>query len=318
MHKLLPKLDLNITNMCNYSCVHCAFDSGVQAREELSIKELDKILSDAKELGGERIDITGGEPTMRGDYHQIIMHAKAMGYRVELVTNASRLTETTIDDLVHEGLDQVAISLDGSSPAKYNAIRRRDVRLFHHVKDMISYAARSDIRTKVNTVAFSINLDDISRITRWCVDEGVDEHGIYFFTPIGRGKEHGHLVADPGRYLSIMREQVLPLGDSIRLSIEAPFLKENRGLGCIVHEDPYHLQILPDGLVYPCAILASYDLPIGDLRKESIKDIWHDEPRWESYWQSIQRIFQKNGSCVDIAGVDGLFPVCPLRKFGGL
>jgi MoaA/NifB/PqqE/SkfB family radical SAM enzyme len=289
----------------------------VQIRDELSLDELDKILSDTKELGGERIDITGGEPTLRDDYHYVIMHAKEMGYNVELVTNASRLTRTSIDDLFHEGLDQVAISLDGSSPAIYNSIRRKDVQMFHHVKDMISYAARSDLRTKVNTVAFSINLNDIPRISQWCVDEGVDEHGIYFFTPIGRGNQHADLVTDPKKYLSVMREQVMPFGKWIKLSVEAPFLEENHGLGCIVHEDPYHLQILPDGLVYPCAILASYNLPIGNLRKESIKDIWLDEKRWDVYWNSLQPIFQKTGSCVALEG-HGLFPVCPLRKFGGL
>ena len=49
----LPKLDLNITNRCNYRCKHCAFDSGVIDMKELTVPKLTKILKDTKELGGE-------------------------------------------------------------------------------------------------------------------------------------------------------------------------------------------------------------------------------------------------------------------------
>ncbi|MCK5025696.1 MAG: radical SAM protein, partial [Nanoarchaeota archaeon] len=71
LHRKLPKLDLNITNRCNFRCVHCAFDSGIEHMSELSVKEIKKILTDTKELGGERIDLTGGEPTVREDLADI-------------------------------------------------------------------------------------------------------------------------------------------------------------------------------------------------------------------------------------------------------
>ena len=84
----LPKLDLNITNKCNYRCTHCAFDSGCFEMPELSLQEEKKILVDTKELGGRRIDITGGEPTLRRDYKEIISAGKTLRLH-QIVTGLS-------------------------------------------------------------------------------------------------------------------------------------------------------------------------------------------------------------------------------------
>ena len=48
----IPKLDLNITNRCNFRCVHCAFDSGLRKIEEFPLEKIEEILRDTKEIGG--------------------------------------------------------------------------------------------------------------------------------------------------------------------------------------------------------------------------------------------------------------------------
>ena len=78
----LPKLDLNITNRCNFRCVHCAFDSGCTNIQEFSLEKIREILEDTKKLGGEKIDITGGEPLARDDLIEIIKLGKELGYKV--------------------------------------------------------------------------------------------------------------------------------------------------------------------------------------------------------------------------------------------
>ena len=91
-NRKLPKLDLNITNRCNFQCTHCAFDSGILDLPELTLSELEKILRETKEIGGQRFDITGGEPLVREDVEEIIAIGKGLGYKIELVTpSRSRL-----------------------------------------------------------------------------------------------------------------------------------------------------------------------------------------------------------------------------------
>jgi len=326
IHKNLPKLDLNVTNRCNFRCVHCAFDSGIKETNELSIEELEKILKDTKELGGERIDITGGEPTIREDIGEIIKLGKALDYKIELVTNGSLITKKELSKFKNLGLDSIAISLDGSNYEIYSRIRKVDEKTYRHVLETIDDAVDLGFYTKINTVAFNSNLENIPEITEFCINKKIKEHGIYYFTPVGRGDISTELSVEPVKWLDFIREKLVKYDSQIKLSIEFPIIEKDfpkEGLDCILKEDPYHLQILPDGNVYPCAILASYQKPIGNLHKTSIKEIWNNQKLWKDYYQNIcSEVFQKfDGFCADfhnfnLKNYSSKYKfVCPLRKF---
>lgn len=325
MHKKLPKLDLNITNRCNFRCVHCAFDSGMCRMNEMSVAELEKILADTKELGGERIDITGGEPAIRQDLQQIIRIAKGMGYKIELVTNGSLLEKGDLQKLKALGLDAIAVSLDGSSAAVYNRIRQMDEKTFRKAKKTIRNAIAVGFLVKVNTLVCEENLHDLTSISEWCISVGVKEHGLYYYTPVGRGARGSLQSVEPVKWLNFIRDKLANLDSRIKLTLEVPIIEANSTLQntrCILEEDPYHLQILPDGNVYSCAILASYGKAAGNLHNVPIKDIWNN--KLEPYAKRIrEEIFARfNGSCVDFRGFSlsdyisrGYRFVCPLRKF---
>jgi MoaA/NifB/PqqE/SkfB family radical SAM enzyme len=319
----LPKLDLNITNKCNFRCTHCAFDSGVKQMPELSLGELEKILRDTKEIGGERFDITGGEPLVRDDVEDIIRIGKGLGYKIELVTNGSLLTREKLRRFKELGLDGVAISLDGSNAEVYNRIRRRDGRTFDRVVKNIKETKRAGFYTKINTTVFSCNLDDIPKITELALKLGADEQGLYYFTPVGRGDRSKELAIEPLKWLEFVRTKLRRYQmRGMNISFEFPLVERrywDSNLGCITNNEKSHLQILPDGNVYPCAILASYGKPIANLRECSIKDIWNNRELWREYGRELSL----EGCCVDfksafdIKGYDcrkyGF--VCPMRKF---
>ncbi len=324
--KALPKLDLNITNNCNYRCVHCAFDSGQWALPELSLEELRKILTDTRELGGERFDITGGEPLVRKDVGEIISIGKELGYKIELVTNGSLLTLEKIVDFKARGLDSIAMSIDGPDYETYSRIRLVDEATYQKVMKAVDDVLDNDIALKINTVAFQSNYKSIPEITKWCIDKGVAEHGLYYYTAIGRGERNNELSVDPNGWIDFVRNELYPLSDRMKISCEFPFIgddklqdKETR---CLADAEQYHLQILPDGNVYPCAIMASYQLPIANLHEISVKDIWKNKDMWDNYWTKANGIFCENkGCCVDfsdsfdVAKYDDCKFVCPLRKF---
>ena len=327
-NRKLPKLDLNITNRCNFRCTHCAFDSGVIQMSELTLGELEKILRETKELGGERFDITGGEPLVRDDVEDIIRIGKKLGYRIELVTNGSLLTKEKLRKFRKLGLDSVAISLDGSNAEIYNRIRRKDKKTFEKVLENIKEAKKIGFYTKVNTAIFSCNLDDLPNTTELAIKLGADEQGIYYFTPVGRGNRSNELAVEPLRWLNFIRTELKKYQNKgMKISLEFPLIEKehwNPRLGCIANNEKSHLQILPDGNVYPCAILASYGKPIANLHECSIKDIWNNEKLWADYWKELSSMFKEfGGYCVDfksafqMKGYDSekYRFVCPLRKF---
>jgi radical SAM protein with 4Fe4S-binding SPASM domain len=328
MENRLPKLDLNITNRCNLRCAHCAFDSGMIEMSELTLGELEKLLRETKELGGKRFDITGGEPLVRKDVEEIISLGKSLGYKIELVTNGTLLTRAKLQKFKELGLDSVAISLDGSTSEVYNRIRRKDEETFRRVVENIEETKRNGLYTKINTTVFASNLDDILNVTELALKIGVDEHGLYYFTPVGRGSRSTESSVEPLVWLDFLRTKLSKYaGSDIRISLEYPFVEKDKWdslLGCIANVEKSHLQVLPDGNVYPCAILASYNKSIANLHEKSIKEIWKDDKLWEKYWEDVSQLFQEfGGSCVNFQGAfnlgdysrSGYCFVCPLRKF---
>lgn len=316
--KNLPKLDLNVTNRCNFRCVHCAFDSGIEHMSELSLGQLERLLKDTKELGGEKIDITGGEPTIREDIADIVRIAKSIGYKIELVTNGSLLDKEKLLQLKDAGIDSTAISLDGSDYETYSRIRKVDSEVYRRVLQTIEDSVALGIPTKVNTVAFTSNMHDLPAIIRFCIEAGAVENGIYYYTPIGRGKRGDEFSIEPIRWLLFVRENLAPYASQIKLSIEVPLIEKDfkRDTDCILRNDPYHLQILPSGDVYPCAILASHHRPIANLHNTSVKDIWCNKAMWDDYGTKVAGLFSNRFCVGDYEFDEHKYKlVCPLRKF---
>ena len=301
----LVKLDFNFTNRCNYRCIHCCFNSGELDLGEMTFAKIESVLREFVSIGGRRIDITGGEPLMRKDINFVVALAKKLGIKTELVTNASLLTERKLDFFKSVGLDGIAVSVDGSTAEGYNVIRRRDERTFNRVLRMIRKSAELGFYTKVNTVIFNSNLRDLKNISRLAIDLGAKEHGFYYFSPIGRGCSSYAQVADPLEWLKIIRGELWLLRNSIEFYLEVPIIEaeiaqsRNLKIGCFM-QDPWHLQILPQGNTYPCAIMSSYDRPVGNLYEKSLTELWNSPDLRDGryYEQNIAPLMAENAACV--------------------
>jgi MoaA/NifB/PqqE/SkfB family radical SAM enzyme len=64
LHTLsLEHIDIEINHQCNLACRHCSARAIKKVcSNELSIPEIKKVLSDAKEMGLRKVGLTGGEP----------------------------------------------------------------------------------------------------------------------------------------------------------------------------------------------------------------------------------------------------------------
>lgn len=322
----LPKLDLNVTNRCNFRCVHCAFNSGRTKMKELPLKKIKEALEATKKLGGEKIDITGGEPLVRKDLTSIIKAGKRLGYKIELVTNGSLLTKKKLSVFKNLGLDSLAISLDGLRYDTYSRIRNVKRNVYKIVLKNIKETIKQGFTIKINTVAFKSNFKEIPKITKFCIKNKVKEHGIYYFTPIGSGDSSDELAVEPLTWLVFVRKHLARYGNRIKISLELPLIEKGKlksNIGCVANTEKHHLQILPNGNVFPCVILSYYNKPIANLYKTKIEDIWGNEKLWHDYWKELAYIFNKYSCCVDFKKAFNIKDydsktydlVCPLRKF---
>ena len=111
---LNKKLHLHLTNKCNLRCPHCYMKSGVPDENELTTDEVLKLIKDFKSVAcGNSIDITGGEPTVRKDFFEVIEFADSLGLEVNVYTNGVDWSEGEIRRFSKLKNRNVQISIDG-------------------------------------------------------------------------------------------------------------------------------------------------------------------------------------------------------------
>src|SRR5688500_19022691 len=96
--RVISYLRISVTDRCNFRCVYCMPENGVDLiprAEILSFEEIARIARVGATLGLSKIRLTGGEPTVRRDLPQLVqMLSNIEGIReVSLTTNAARLKE---------------------------------------------------------------------------------------------------------------------------------------------------------------------------------------------------------------------------------
>ena len=78
--RTFPYIRMSITDVCNFKCGYC-LPNGYQvdksdSRKFLHLDEIKRLAKCFSELGVRKIRITGGEPTVRKDFFEIIKFLK--------------------------------------------------------------------------------------------------------------------------------------------------------------------------------------------------------------------------------------------------
>lgn len=136
---LLARLDIELTERCNNSCLHCSVSlpagDGEARRRESTTAEIKSILGEAASLGCLSVRFTGGEPLLRDDFEELYTAARRLGLRVRLFTNATLITPRLAELFERiPPLDKMEVSVYGmttessalvtGNPASFEAARR--------------------------------------------------------------------------------------------------------------------------------------------------------------------------------------------------
>ena len=124
-------LRISVTDRCNFRCVYCMPQEGLQwlpKAEILTYEEIAEVVRQLSPLGLRRLRITGGEPTIRPDLESLIRQLRSIpGIEdIALSTNGARLPQMA-KSLRAAGLDRINMSADSLQPARIAAIARRNL-----------------------------------------------------------------------------------------------------------------------------------------------------------------------------------------------
>jgi cyclic pyranopterin phosphate synthase len=167
-------LRISVTDRCNYRCVYCMPEQGLQwlpKAEILSYEEIIAVVRQLSPLGLRRLRITGGEPTIRPDLERLISGLRAVPEieDIALSTNGVKLPAMAAS-LRAAGLDRVNMSADSLRPDRITAIARRNLR-FDPVASALAAERAGLDPIKINVVVIrGINDDEVVDFARLTLD----------------------------------------------------------------------------------------------------------------------------------------------------
>lgn len=274
-------IDLEIASLCNLRCPFCFIpdpkfeefisqksDDGKPLRRIMPTEMAFKIIDQAAEIGVPALKMNWrGESTIAPNYSEIVKYARSLGEHVYYGGNDSNGFDQEVEPVFHEilantnancpdkALDglmactKVMVSLDSMVPETYAQMRVGGK--LERAKEVISeLIRRGHPNVWVRRVLTKLNykekfFEQVKEI--WGENVHVSQHFCF-----DRNAKNSSEVA-----------------------------------GCDHDEDKkrrycgypsQRLVITSTGLVYPCCIDLHETLPVGDIRKQSLMEIWQGEP----------------------------------------
>jgi GTP 3',8-cyclase len=128
--RVITNLRISVTDRCNFRCRYCMPEEGMQWLERsalLTYEEIERLVRVFAGLGIRKIRLTGGEPLLRKDLHELVRKIHAIDGITDIaVTTNGVLLEEQAQRLADAGLHRMNISLDALDPARFAAMTRRE------------------------------------------------------------------------------------------------------------------------------------------------------------------------------------------------
>ncbi len=211
------------TRSCALACRHCRAEA-IDQRDpgELTTDEGKRLLDDTREMGTPLVIFTGGDPLQRDDLEELIRYGKSIGLRCGTIpATTDRLTQERVESLKAAGLDQMAISIDGSTPEKHDGFRGVPGS-FEKAMQAAEWAHACELPLQVNTVFAGWNENDFDAMAKLVTDLKIVFWEVFFLVPTGRGKVMGNCMTEQYEALFAKLYDLSKRADFIIKVTEAP------------------------------------------------------------------------------------------------
>ncbi|GIW19810.1 MAG: hypothetical protein KatS3mg065_0106 [Chloroflexota bacterium] len=135
-----------------------------------------------------RVVLTGGDPIERADLFELMATARELGLAVSLTPSVTpNLRAPVVTRLAAAGIDSIALSLDGSTAARHDAIRGIPG-TFAATLEAARSVRSAGLGLQINTLVAEETVDDLPAIARLVAGLDIIRWSLFFLVPVGRGR----------------------------------------------------------------------------------------------------------------------------------
>lgn len=305
------------TYRCNLHCIHCCFgelNNKIEYSKELTTQEAKKLLDELAEIKIASLQFAGGEPFVREDFLQLIEYASDMPYARSIATNGMFISQDVAKQLKDCNICNVQISLDGSTQGIHEYIRGKGT--YSKTVNAIKQLVKNGIPVVVATLLSRHNINNVTKMLSFLFDLGVDTFRLQFLMPEGNAKNiYNELLLKPFQIKEtvemlenheIIKQNKMTLAlpcfytgsrKNIDSVVFSNYIVNSCGAGCI------NMNISASGNVTACGILTSEEWSCGNIREQTISDIWKNEKF--NMWRTPIQFTGKCGTCPSVKACMG-------------
>lgn len=282
------KIAVEPTNLCNLNCPECptGINSLTRAKGFMNLELFNKILIDLQDVLLSMIFYFQGEPFLNKNLFEMIKMANEKKIYSYCSTNGHYFTSKNIQKILNSGLDELIISLDGTTQNVYEQYRKNGIlkKVLDGTKDLVQEKRR--LKSNLPYIKFQFlvvkpNEHQIDEAKIMAKSIGVDK--IVFKTAQIYNFENGNpLIPDNKKY---SRYKKLKNG-KYRLK------KKIKNRCWRLWSNPV---ITVDGDVLPCCFDKDAKYAMGNINKESFAEIWTNEK-----YQIFRKKVLTNRKSIDI------------------
>ncbi|MDE6768990.1 MAG: radical SAM protein [Muribaculaceae bacterium] len=310
-------LVLIVTTNCATNCIYCYADKNTRCKTHLDIKEIERILKEAWNLGIRELQMIGGEFFLHPNWYEILSTATKLGFRVPLISTKLPLTYEQMLKFKEFNI-RLQISLDTLCADMLKNTLCVSESYGEKIIKVIEYADKLKLRYKISTVltrqtATVENLSNLYKKFRnlrslqlWSVRLAFPS--LYTSHPF----EEIKVTEDQFMELQAWYEEIKSTDGLFPIdfpeSFKTRYQYASKGSQCFdgarCSANMSHMVVLPDGNVTICEQL--YWNPrfiIGNVLKDSIDTIWNS-PKALSLSRLPQKDLNPESACSSCAIYD--------------
>ena len=259
------------TTSCNLRCPECP--SGLREftrprgmlKKDFFTQTIDDIYKDILYL----IFYFQGEPYLNKNFLEMVSYASSKGLYTATSTNGHFLTDEIAKKTVESGLDRLIISLDGTTQEVYEQYRREGniEKVIEGARNIVKW--KKELKSKTPFVFFQFlvvrpNEHQIEDVKKLGKEVGVDEVRFKTAQIYDYKNDPNHLIPKNEKF--------------------SRYKKDKAGKQIAKNKLQNHCWklwqanvITWDGMVVPCCFDKDATHRLGDLKKQSFKEIWGNE-----------------------------------------
>jgi len=303
-----------IIRKCTMNCIICQVQKFYAGIDIMPLPDVVRFLEEFRLLGYTRLDLFGGEPTMRRDLVDLVAFAHRFGFYTDLITNGTLMDDALATGLRGAGLDLCIVSLDGPTPEIHDKIRRVKDGHEKAVAGIEAVVRAGGMEVNVDTVVLPENIDHLIDLARQVAALGVTRINMFLClegpisSPVPRllgfdrtcdyyerilpemrriGAAHGTSISVGPRLLTAGR----PLSEVFRSRMfrnitEGTYnvIYDNPEITCKAPDDEVYISLFGD--VFPCTApqMLESSAKMGNAYRDKLINIVRSE-RWAAFRQ---------------------------------